>query len=140
MREKSCGAIVYKEENGILKFLLVYQSNGHHSFPKGHMEIGETEVDTAIREIKEETNLDVELDTDFRCEISYIIETKNIWKDSVYFLATPITYNLINQEGEIIECTWNTYEEVIEKLEYDNIKEVFQKAYDYIKNKKSIDK
>lgn len=140
MREKSCGAIVYKEENGILKFLLVYQSNGHHSFPKGHMEIGETEVETAIREIKEETNLDVELDTDFRCEISYIIETKNIWKDSVYFLATPITYNLINQEGEITECTWNTYEEVIEKLEYDNIKGVFQKAYDYIKNKKSIDK
>ena len=69
MREKSCGAIVYKEENGELKFLLVHQSNGHYSFPKGHMEEGESELDTTLREIKEETNLDVVVDTNFRCEI-----------------------------------------------------------------------
>ena len=38
------------------------------------------------------------------------------------------------QEGEIDECTWNTYEETLNKLEFDNIKEVFEKAYNYIKN------
>ena len=135
MKEKSCGAIVYKKENNELEFLLVYQSNGHYSFPKGHMEPGETELQTTLREIKEETNLDVEVDSNFRCEISYLLETKNVMKSVVYFVATPITFDLLNQEGEISECGWNDYETTMNKLEFDNIKEVFNSAYEYIKNK-----
>lgn len=138
MKEKSCGAIVYKKENNELKFLLVYQSNGHYSFPKGHVENNETEVETAIREIKEETNLDVEIDTNFRSVITYLVESKNVMKDSVYFVATPTTYNLKNQEGEISECGWYNYDEVMNKLEFDNIKEVFVKVNNYIfKNKQN---
>ena len=136
MREKSCGAIVYKEENGELKFLLVHQNNGNYSFPKGHMEEGESELETTLREIKEETNLDVEVDTNFRYEISYFMEHKNVWKDAVYFVATPKTFDLKNQEGEITECVWNNYEKTMELLSFDNIKEVFEKAYIYIQNNK----
>lgn len=132
MREKSCGAIVYKKENNELKFLLVHQSNGHYSFPKGHVENNETEVETATREIKEETNIDVNIDTNFRSVITYLVESKNVMKDSVYFVATPTTHNLKNQEGEINECGWYNYDEVMEKLEFDNIKEVFIKANEYI--------
>lgn len=133
MKEKSCGAIVYKKENDELKFLLVYQSNGHYSFPKGHVEEGETEIETATREIKEETNLEVEVDTNFRYVISYLVESRNVNKDAVYFVAIPKTFDLKNQEGEIAECSWNTYEEVLNKLEFDNLKEVFENAYNYIK-------
>ena len=59
--EKSCGAIVYTVEDGDIKYLLVEEMSGCHSFPKGHMENDETEEETALREIKEETNLEVEL-------------------------------------------------------------------------------
>ena len=135
MKEKSCGAIVYKKENQELKFLLVHQYNSHYSFPKGHMEENETELETALREIKEETNLDVEIHTSFRYQITYLVEPKNIMKDVVYFVATPKTFELISQVGEIDECVWCSYEEVLEKLEFDNIKEVFENAYNYIKNK-----
>ena len=134
MKEKACGAVVYKKENGKLEFLLVYQNNGHYSFPKGHVESGEIEEQTAIREIKEETNLDVEIDTNFRYQISYLIKEKNIMKDAVYFVARPITFDLKNQEGEISECSWNDYETTMNKLEFDNIKEVFENAYNYIIN------
>ena len=137
MKEKSCGAIVYKNENNELKFLLVHQSNGHYSFPKGHVEENETETETALREIKEETNLDVEIDSNFRHQITYLVESKNIMKDAVYFVAIPKTNDLIPQEGEILNCEWYNYEEVLEKLEFDNIKEVFENAYKYIKNKKN---
>ena len=99
------------------------------------MEEGETELETTIREIKEETNLDVDVDTTFRYEISYFIENKNVWKDAVYFVATPKTFDLKNQEGEIEECVWCTYEEVLSKLSFKNIKEVFEKAYSYINAK-----
>lgn len=140
MKEKSCGAIVYIKENNNYKFLLVHQSNGHYSFPKGHMEEGESEIDTTLREIKEETNLDVELNTDFRISIEYLLTSKNVLKEAVYFLAVPLSFDLKNQEGEITECVWNNYEDTMNLLEFDNIKEVFKKAYNFIKNKKGIDK
>lgn len=138
MKEKSCGAVVYKIEKDELLFLLVRQNDGIYSFPKGHVEANETEIETALREIKEETNLDVDIDSNFKHVITYFIDRISVWKDAVYFVGTPKTFNLKNQEGEIIECNWYTYEEVLEKLEFDNIKEVFYKAYDYIVN--NIDK
>ena len=132
MKEKSCGAVVYKTENDELKFLLVHQHNNHYSFPKGHVEENETEIETALREIKEETNLDVEIDSNFRYQISYLVESKNVMKDAIYFVAIPISNNLKSQEGEIDDCSWNSYEEVMKKLEFNNIKEVFENAYKYI--------
>ena len=67
--EKSCGAIVFTHENGIRKYVIIRETGiyqGYCGFPKGHMEAGETEQDTAIREVKEETGLDVELLDGFR--------------------------------------------------------------------------
>lgn len=137
MKEKSCGAVVYKKENNEYKFLLVYQTNGHYSFPKGHVEEGESEIETALREIKEETNLSVKIDDGFRYCIEYLVEPKNVMKDAVYFVATPQSDELHAQEGEISECIWCSYEEAYEKLKFDNIREVLKKTYNYIK---SIDK
>ena len=58
--EKSCGAIVYRKYHGNTEILLIKHINsGHWSFPKGHVENDETEPETAIREIKEETGLDI---------------------------------------------------------------------------------
>ena len=138
MKEKSCGAIVYKIENNELKFLLVYQENGHYSFPKGHVENNETEVETSIREIKEETNLDVNIDTNFRHVITYYLDNECVYKDVVYYIATPVSFDLKSQEGEIRECSWNNYNETLDKLEYDNIKEVFMSANEYIMNKEKL--
>ena len=56
--EKSCGAIVYRKFHGNIELLLIKNQNGGHwSFPKGHVEEGETEEQTAVREIMEETGI-----------------------------------------------------------------------------------
>lgn len=61
--EKSCGAIVYRRFHGNIEILLIKHINsGHWSFPKGHVENGETEMETAKREIMEETSIDVIID------------------------------------------------------------------------------
>ena len=60
--EKSCGAVVFYNGKSNTRILLVKNNNGRYwSFPKGHIEIGETEKETAVREIKEETSLEVEI-------------------------------------------------------------------------------
>ena len=58
--EKSCGGLIYREHDGETQLLLLkHRCGGHWSFPKGHMEAGETEMETALREIREETGLRV---------------------------------------------------------------------------------
>ena len=53
MLERSCGAVVSTERDGVRYYVLVKGS--YVGLPKGHMEPGETERETAIREVREET-------------------------------------------------------------------------------------
>ena len=65
--EKSCGGIVYRKFHGNTEILLIkHIKSGYWSFPKGHVENSETEEETAKREIKEETGIDVYIDSGFR--------------------------------------------------------------------------
>ena len=89
-REKSCGALVYRvTSNGQKELLFIKHRHGAHwSFPKGHMEEGENEVQTALREVKEETGLDIDLEGNFRQSVEYYPKpnVKNRW---FTFWATP---------------------------------------------------
>ena len=62
IKEKSCGAVIYKIIDNQVYFLVEKMQRGHYALTKGHVENNETEVETATREIKEETNLDVIID------------------------------------------------------------------------------
>ena len=64
--EKSCGAVVFTMVGDTLKYLLVHSVNGFWGFPKGHVEAGESEYDTAKREIREETGVNVTFIDGFR--------------------------------------------------------------------------
>lgn len=132
MKEKACGAVIYKYEEDELKFLLIKQTNDVWGFSKGHVEENEEEIETALREIKEETNLDVEINSEYRNSIEYIIDGKNILKQVVYFLATPKTNDIKKQESEILEIKWLNYEECLNTITYDNIKEVLKDAKRFI--------
>ena len=69
LREKSCGALVVRrdEEDGKQYLLMIrHKLGGHRSFPKGHMEPGETEYMTAVREVFEETAVQIRIDCKFR--------------------------------------------------------------------------
>lgn len=133
--EKSCGAVVYKYKNNELYILLLKHNSGHWSFPKGHVENLETEEETAIREIKEETNLTVKIDTRFRYVSSYSPK-ENTMKDVVYFVATPIDDIIIPQKEEIEKIEWVKNNQANNIITYDDDKIMLNKAIDYIlKNK-----
>lgn len=123
-KEKSCGTIIIDNN----KVLLIRQKQGFYGFPKGHVEGNETEVETAIRETKEETNLDVVVDESKRFEISYIVND-NIDKNVIYFLAKLTgENNIIAQEEEINEVIWVDIDKVEDILTFDNLKELWKEV------------
>lgn len=126
--EKSCGAIVFRKFHGNTEILLVkHIGGGHWSFPKGHVENDETEVDTAIREIKEETGLDVIVDTTFRKIVTYSPK-RDTQKDVVYFVAKAKNYDFSPQEEEISEIRWVELSRAVQMLSYDNDKQLVMQA------------
>ncbi|WMJ24380.1 NUDIX domain-containing protein [Paludicola sp. MB14-C6] len=132
--EKSCGAIVYRKHHGNIELLLIKNANGGHwSFPKGHVEGKETEIETAVREIKEETSIDVVLDESFREVITYAPK-KDITKDVIYFLAKATSYDYTPQKEEISKIKWVEINNAHTLLSYDNDRQLVLKAKNIIKD------
>lgn len=119
----SCGCIILEDN----KVLLIQQTKGHWGFPKGHIEPGETEVETAIREVKEETNLDVAIEKSKRLEETYLTD-KGTKKKVVFFLAKKIGGTEKMQEEEVKSIGWFPLEEAFEVITYENTKETLRKA------------
>ena len=126
--EKSCGGIIFYKTKQNTKILLVKNNNGRYwSFPKGHIEDGETEQETAVREIKEETGLDVTLVRGFR-EISEYCPFGKIRKRVVCFLARAFTDNVKIQEEEIDSFIWVDLQQARKLCTYDNDLRIIEKA------------
>ena len=121
-KEKSCGCIIINGD----KVLLIKQTKGHWGFPKGHVERNETEIETAMREVKEETNLDVEIDADKRYTMEYITD-KGKLKQVVLFIAKCIGGEIKAQECEVNDIKWLNFDEAIKTITYDNTRELFKK-------------
>lgn len=131
-REKSCGAIVYRMVNEKPQILLIKHKNGGHwSFPKGHIELNETEQETALREIKEETGLDVTLNEKFRTSVAYRPKP-DIDKEVVYFLAEASGGVLKKQESEISRAEWVDIETAQKIVTFDNDKMLVIKAKKFL--------
>ena len=141
-QEKSIGAFLYKIENNKIFFLLIYSKrNREWGFPKGHANVGETELETARREIKEETGIiDINFKKGFRCVDIYKIKgaldfTKNkiIDKIVVYYIARTNSDFIGCCDEEIDEGRWLEFKEAISCLKYTNQKNLLKKAYRFIK-------
>ena len=134
IKEKSCGAVVYKKEEEKIYFLIEEMKAGHYSIPKGHVENNETEIETALREIKEETNLEVNLDSNFREVVSYS-PYEGCIKDVVFFVAKAKTFDMKEQLIEVTSLKWLEPVDAINILTFDSDKEVLKKALKYLGGK-----
>ena len=130
--EKSCGAVVFRKAGDTLEVLLIRHKNGGHwAFPKGHVEHVETEVETARREIWEETGLKVEPDTGFRETVTFSPKP-NVMKDVVYFAAeAEPEASLKVQEEELLDIRWEQPEEALQRVTYENDKRVLRAFLEY---------
>ncbi len=132
--EKSCGAIIFKRENGKILFLTVEykKEKGYWGLVKGHVEKGETELETARREIYEEVGLkDLTFADGFRTEIIYN-PYPNIEKLVVFFLAEAHSDHIQYLWNEHVDHQWLTIEAILPKLKYKLDGEVVSKAYAFL--------
>jgi len=139
--EKSCGAMVYYLENNQPYYLVIQHRNGEHwAFTKGHVENDETEIDTALREINEETAVDVvNIDTGFRKVLSYS-PASGVEKEVVYFVAEVesfIAKNVEKQEAEVLDTKWVSYDEAMDLVTYENDRSLLSEADQYIHDNKN---
>ncbi len=128
--EKSCGALVLRrdEEDGKLYILMIrHRLGGHRSFPKGHMERGETEHMTAVREVYEETAVQIRIRSDFRQTVHYH-PLPGVSKEVVYFLTETQQKEIKPRAGEIAQVEWVPVERAEASLSHENDKTVFRAA------------
>lgn len=129
--EISAGAIIYTIINNEINYLLIKDFHGNFGFPKGHLEKDETEIEAAIREIKEEVGIDIILDTNFRKELNYIMPN-GIAKKSVYYLGFYKDQKVIKQLEEVDETLLLPFSKAMNTLTFDNMKEILVEANNYI--------
>lgn len=132
--EKSCGAVIYRMSGEALEFLAIKsKKNGHWGFPKGHMEKGETEKETAKREVLEETGLSITIIDEFRAEVEYKV-TDNILKKVVYFIGMTSEYSVSIQQEEVEEYRWQSFADMLDLLTFETDKKVLMKVGNFLSN------
>lgn len=134
--EKSCGAVLFRTEEGQRAYLILHSVKGHWSLCKGHVEEHETEHDTATREIREETGLCVEYVDAFREVITYSPYSGCI-KDVVFFLARVTGGELVCQPEEVAEAVFLPYRQAMERLTHEGDRNILSKAEAFLVMKRN---
>lgn len=134
LQEKSCGAVVFIRKPE-LRFLLLHYEEGHWGFVKGNVESNETEKETVLRELKEETGIiDIKFIEGFRETITYIYNRKgkSFHKQVVFFLIETQTEE-IKLSYEHSDYIWIPLVEGIKFLTFNNSKNILKKANSFLR-------
>ncbi len=134
VHEKSCGAVVYRGKGSGRRYLLLNYAAGHWGFPKGHVEGDESEKDTVLRELDEETGIrEVSFRGSFREEIAYSFRRRDerIDKVVVFYLLESRGEDVVlsNEHGSFL---WLPYIKARKKLTYENTRCLLDKAEKYL--------
>jgi bis(5'-nucleosidyl)-tetraphosphatase len=135
LREKSCGAVVYLRKGSEILYLLLNYEAGHWDFVKGNVEINESEKETVVRELREETGItDAKFIEGFKERIEYYYRRQGdtVHKEVVFYLMETSTEN-ITLSFEHIGSIWLNYSQAMEKLTFKNAKEMLKKADEFLK-------
>ena len=136
MKEHSCGAILYTIENGKRYYILIMEANGSYGFPKGHKNPKESDIDCALREIKEETGVVATIDSNYKRTISYNLPNHNT-KDVTYFLASYQNQDLIPLDNDILSAKKYDIETALSLIRFNQVKDILIEM-DYMLDLKGV--
>lgn len=139
-REHSAGVIVYVKEtdngNPDILYLLLNYRKGHWDLAKGKLEDGETNLEAAIRELKEETNLEAEVYSGFEQSLTYFFKNHQgelVKKDVTFFVGKAHNKNVV-LSPEHLFYKWVPLNEAIKLLTYANAQQLLKRADYFIRS------
>lgn len=138
MREFSCGAIIYRLQRGKPLYLILHYEAGHWDFPKGNVEKGERPVETAAREIREETGITrIEFEEGFKEKITYFFKRgrETVFKQVIFFLART-TQKKVALSFEHVGSKWLEFDKARGQLTYKNAEQLLEKAGKFLAREK----
>ena len=129
MIEKSGTILINKHDIG-----LIYRSNHNdYSFPKGHVEEGESALECAIRETNEETKREVTLLMEKPIYEEYYNDSKGNKCHCIYYLVKD-NGKSDNDSTDTHDLVWTNYDKVEETLSYASLKEMWNNIKGIIKD------
>ena len=131
--EVASGAVVSQQKDGHPAYLLLQSATSDFwGFPKGHVEGNETLAEAARREIREETQIEATLDTNFKAYTEYDLPNGNLKQVTLFVSEVPSGVVVTRQQAEISAIGWFDYAAARERLTYDNLKQMLDQANTYI--------
>lgn len=137
-REFSAGVIVYYNDRindqPVRMYLLLNYRRGYWDLPKGKLEQGETNLQAAIRELKEETGLVARILEGFEQSLSYMFKDPDgelVHKTVTYFVGNVSTKE-VALSYEHLSYKWLPYKETIETLTYANAQQILSMAEHFV--------
>jgi bis(5'-nucleosidyl)-tetraphosphatase len=118
------------------EILLLRHTAGHWDFPKGNIEQGETELDSAIRELMEETGITrFRIMPNFRYAITYRYRRNQriILKKVTLFLGTT-DLKIVTLSNEHIDYKWEYIDKAYEIVKYKNTKRSLANVKNFLQN------
>lgn len=161
-KEQSAGAVIFRIEQGEPRYLLLHYPTGartkkeYWDFPKGHLERGESEQQTAAREVAEETGLrEIAFVPGFEERIQYYfraipreskvlpkghgsyfrVQGKTIFKTVAFFLALTKKKE-VKISFEHKGFVWLSYEKAMKKLKFANARRILSRAHRFLEKQK----
>ena len=140
----AAGIILFRKDQQTtpIQYLLLQTSYGEHHWtpPKGHLDEGENELETAIRETKEESGLDIDLDykiidLNHRIELNYLVNGGKHQKIVYYWIARldHIKNPQIKLSDEHIDYKWLDLEKAVELAKFSDMQEALRNSEKFIR-------
>ncbi|WP_024746767.1 bis(5'-nucleosyl)-tetraphosphatase [Levilactobacillus namurensis] len=131
--ENASGAVVYQLRDGQPYYLLLKSATSHFwGFPKGHVEGNESDLETAVREIRKETSLQVTVDPEFSTVLDYDMKNGHHKHVVLYTSLVPNDAQVNRQVEEIADFGWFDFQTAHATLSYANLQEVLVKTNAYL--------
>lgn len=136
-KETSAGAIIFFQNKKIREYLLLYYLGGHWDFPKGHIELGENPIETVIREVKEETGLEIIIIKNFQKSVIYNFRDHGelVIKEVIFFLAKSKS-QIVKLSDEHKGYAWLPYKKALELITFN--KKLLTEAENFLKNRNNL--
>jgi 8-oxo-dGTP pyrophosphatase MutT (NUDIX family) len=129
-RATSAGGVVHREQAGRTQILLVHRRTPHlWALPKGTPDGGETLEETALREVREETGVDVQVEEPLGSITYFFVRQRTRFHKTVhFFLMQPIGGSIEQHDHEFDEVRWFQLEEAPEVMTYVTEREIVDRA------------